>query len=283
MNRRSNNGGITVNKIVVTVIDRQAIFRVGVWHVLSQEPGFEVACYPPDDQTLALLQARPPDVLLLDADIPQFVGLRLAKSVSIHCPLTRVIMLTNNVDDNQLFEIAKTGAADCLDRGATAAELARAVRQAYAGELPLKESILARPRVAERVLKQFNELDARVSDHISAPLTRTEREILQYIADGNSNKRIALILNNHEQTIKNHVSNILRKLHANDRAHAVVLAMRYGWISTQRLPDQSDRLPVQTTGDSWRPSPENTTTEKSDTAEFSTRPVTPDPVSAGRP
>ncbi len=70
---------------------------------------------------------------------------------------------------------------------------------------------------------------------IVAPLTSRETQVLNYIADGNSNKQIASILQISEQTIKNHVSNILRKLNANDRAHAVVLAIRHGWISAEEL------------------------------------------------
>ncbi len=72
-------------------------------------------------------------------------------------------------------------------------------------------------------------------DTIVVRLTSRETQILNYVASGNSNKQIAHILQISEQTIKNHVSNILRKLNANDRAHAVVIAIRYGWISAEEL------------------------------------------------
>ena len=72
-------------------------------------------------------------------------------------------------------------------------------------------------------------------ESVAVPLTSRETQILNYIAAGNSNKQIANILQISEQTIKNHFSNILRKLNANDRAHAVVLAIRYGWISAEEL------------------------------------------------
>ena len=71
---------------------------------------------------------------------------------------------------------------------------------------------------------------------VAAPLTVRETQILNYVADGNTNKQIANILQISEQTIKNHVSAILRKLNANDRAHAVVLAIRHGWISAEEKP-----------------------------------------------
>jgi DNA-binding NarL/FixJ family response regulator len=71
---------------------------------------------------------------------------------------------------------------------------------------------------------------------VAAPLTDRETQILNYIVDGNTNKQIARILEISEQTIKNHVSAILRKLNANDRAHAVVIAIRHGWISVEEEP-----------------------------------------------
>jgi len=91
---------------------------------------------------------------------------------------------------------------------------------------------LTRPNIAQQVLKQFEDLSIinQEVENVVAVLTRREQQILQYIADGNTNKQIAKTLNISEQTIKNHVSAILRKLNANDRAHAVVLAIRNGLI-----------------------------------------------------
>ncbi len=89
--------------------------------------------------------------------------------------------------------------------------------------------------IARHVLSQFERM-GRTMEAVAAPLTSRETQILNHIAEGNSNKRIALILGISEQTIKNHVSAILRKLNANDRAHAVVLAIRHGWISVEEKP-----------------------------------------------
>jgi DNA-binding NarL/FixJ family response regulator len=118
-----------------------------------------------------------------------------------------------------------------LNKKATAEELVSTIRRARNGEYPINES-LTRPTVAKHVLKQFQDIASigKVMEAVAAPLTQRETQILNYIAQGNSNKQIAYILNISEQTIKNHVSSILRKLNANDRAHAVALAMRNGWI-----------------------------------------------------
>jgi len=227
-----------VDKIVVTIVDKQALFRIGVCHALSQQPDFEVFDSAPNENPIALIEANPPDALLLDIDYPSLRGLELARKIALHCPTTKVIILTSSPDDKQLFEIIKVGAVDYLDKSITAEELTKSIRQVARGEYPINDSVLARPRLAEHVLKQFQSThnsNGKTMDTIVAHLTSRETQILNYIANGNSNKQIARILQISEQTIKNHVSNILRKLNANDRARAVVLAIRYGWISAEEL------------------------------------------------
>jgi two-component system response regulator DegU len=227
-----------VDKIIVAIVDKQALFRVGVRHALSQQSDFEVFDSAPNENPMALIEANSPDVLLLDIDYPSLKGLDLARRTALHCPTIKVIMLTSNPDDRQLFEIIKAGAIAFLDKSITAEELTTTVRRIAHGEYPINDSVLARPKVAEHVLRQFQSMrssNGKIIEPIVAPLTSRETQILSYIADGNSNKQIANILQISEQTIKNHVSNILRKLNANDRAHAVFLAICHGWISTEEL------------------------------------------------
>ncbi|MBA7506639.1 Transcriptional regulatory protein DegU [subsurface metagenome] len=224
-----------MDKIVVMMVDKQALFRIGVRHTLSQQPDFEVFDSAPNGNAMALIEANSPDVLLLDIDYPSLRGLDLARKIAPRCP-TKVIMLTSNPDDKQLFEIIKTRAVAYLDKSITAEELTKTIRQVSCGEYPINDSVLARPKVAEHVLRQFQSMHSNNGkETIVAPLTSRQTQILNYIADGNSNKQIAYILQTSEQTIKNHVSNILRKLNANDRAHAVVLAIRHGWILAEEL------------------------------------------------
>ncbi len=227
-----------MDKIVVVIVDKQALFRVGVCHALSQQPDLEVFDSDPNDDPMALIEAKSPDVLLLDIDYPSFRGLNLARKIALHCPTTKLIMLTYKPDDKQLFEIIKTGAEAYIDKSINAEELIKTIRQVSSGEQLINDSVLAKPEVAKHVLEQFHSLhsgDGKTMESIIAPLTSRETQILNYIANGNSNKQIAYILQISEQTIKNHVSNILRKLNANDRAHAVVLAIRHGWISAEEL------------------------------------------------
>jgi len=227
-----------MDKIAVMIIDKQPLFRLGACHSLAKQPDFEVYDSSPNQDPTPLLEANPPDVLLLDIDYPSLQGLDLARKIALCSPTAKIIMLTSNTDDKQLFETIKTGAVAYLNKSISADELAEAVRQVAHGEYLINESLLARPQVAEHVLKQFqsiHSINGKIMDNIVVSLTARETQILNYIADGNSNKQIASILQISEQTIKNHVSNILRKLNANDRAHAVFLAIRYGWISAEEL------------------------------------------------
>ncbi len=143
-----------------------------------------------------------------------------------------MVILSPNTSDEELFNVIRSSAVACLSKNATPSELINVVKRASRGEYPINESVMTRPVVARQVLREFQDMTS-LGDSIAVPLTQRERQILTFVADGNTNKQIAGILDISEQTIKNHVSAILRKLNANDRAHAVVLAIRRGWISLE--------------------------------------------------
>jgi len=224
------------------IVDKQALFRTGVCQALSEQSDFELFDCDPNWNPMELIEANSPDALLLDIDYPSLSGLDLARKIVLRFPSTRVIMLSSSPDDKQLFEVIKTGAVAYLSEDTTTEELVNTIRQASRGEYPINDSLIARPKVAEHVLRQFQDLVSmgKAMEAIAAPLTARETQILNYVAQGNSNKQIAHILQISEQTIKNHVSAILRKLNANDRAHAVVLAIRHGWISIEEEPSTTD-------------------------------------------
>jgi two-component system response regulator DegU len=221
-----------MNEITVMIIDKQAFFRSGVRQALSEQVGFRVLEGAPNDEAMDTIEAESPDVILLDINFPALSGLELGRKISRRYPNSKVIMLSPNSNDDELFEVIKTGAVAYLNKNTTIEELVSIIRRACLGEYPINDSLITRPTVAEHVLRQFRDIVSagKVMETVTAPLTYRETQILNYIAQGNSNKQIAHILEISEQTIKNHVSSILRKLNANDRAHAVALAMRNGWI-----------------------------------------------------
>jgi len=221
-----------VDKIKVVIIDEQSFFRAGVHQALSQQSDLEILDCTLNQDTLGLIEANLPDVALLGYDLATPRGLELSRKIARHYPNTKVIVLSPNPNDEELFEVIKTAAVACLNKNTTTEELAGTIRRACNGEYPINDSLITRPTVARHVLNQFQHM-RKTMEAVVAPLTYRETQILNYIADGNTNKQIAGILQISEQTIKNHVSAILRKLNANDRAHAVALAMRNGWISAE--------------------------------------------------
>jgi two-component system response regulator DegU len=233
-----------MRKIVIMIIDSQPFFRAGVRQALAQQNTLDILdileCEPGDEgrDAIAQITANSPDVVLLDIGYPSLRGLDLGKKIVRYFPATKVVMLSSNPDENdeELFEVIKTGAVAYLrSKNCTPTELIDAIKKASRGEYPINDAMNNRPKVAWRVLRQFQDIAAmgKTVEEITTPLTAKEIQILTHVAEGNSNKRIANILGISEQTIKNHVSAILRKLNANDRAHAVFLAIRNGWISTQ--------------------------------------------------
>jgi two-component system response regulator DegU len=223
-----------MDKVTVMIIDEQELFRTGVRRVLSQYDDFEVLDCAPSDDTLRLIETTMPNIALLGCRLSAHNGLDLGKRIARYFPNTRVIVLSPDPDDEDLFEVIKTSAVACLNKNASADELLTTIRQASRGEYPINEAVMTRPAVAQRVLRQFEEIasmGSKAAETLVAPITKRETQILSYVANGNTNKQIASSLQISEQTIKNHVSAILRKLNANDRAHAVVVAIRHGWIS----------------------------------------------------
>jgi len=251
-----------MRKITVMIVDSQPFFQSWLRQALSQEDNLGeievLECDPGEDgkNGVAEIAASSPDVVLLDIRYPFLGGLELGKKIARTFPGTRVVVLSTNPeeDGDELFEVIKIGAVAYLrSKESSATELIETIRRASNGEYPINDSLISRPKVAERVLRQFQDMASMggtIKD-ITTTLTPKEVQILTHIAEGNPNKQIALFLGMREQTIKNHVSAILRKLNANDRAHAVILAVRKGLISIQPDHDENHRpekVPLQPTG-----------------------------------
>ncbi|OGN98099.1 MAG: hypothetical protein A2Y89_07340 [Chloroflexi bacterium RBG_13_51_18] len=220
------------NKIQIFIISQQSLFLQALEHTFSEtEDIVIVGTTGINNDVLKAMDNLPPDVALLDLDGPSESGLELAKKIKQRSPNIGVIILTSNSDDNQLFLALKAQAVAYLSKEVTGAQLAEIIRRVAKGEHPINESLTNRPRVAEHVLQQFQELSSRTeAEAFISPLTPREIEILEYIAQGYLNKQIAAELGISEQTIKNHVTSILRKLNANARTEAVVVAIKQGLI-----------------------------------------------------
>jgi len=222
-----------MNTIQVFIISQQFLFRQGIEHALSGVEDIEIAGVAEiSDELLSTTDTLPPDVVLIDIAGSPESGLTLARRIKRRSPNIAVIILSPNPNDAQLFQVLKAQAAAYLNKEIRADELVDVIKRVARGEHPINESLTSRPKVAEQVLHQFQELSWRDEvEAFIAPLTARETEILNYMARGYLNKQIAIELGISEQTIKNHVTSILRKLNANARTEAVVVAIKQGLIS----------------------------------------------------
>ncbi len=221
------------NKIRVFIVSQQSLFQQGIEYSLSSIEDIEISgAAEVNDEVLSTMDNLPPDVAIVDIAAPSDSGLTLVRNIKKRLPNIGVIVLNSNPNDTQLFQALKAQAAAYLNKEITADQLVDTIRRVARGEHPINESLTTRPKVAEQVLSQFQELSWRSeAANLLSPLTPRETEILNYIAQGYLNKQIALKLGISEQTIKNHVTSILRKLNANARTEAVVVAIKQGIIS----------------------------------------------------
>ena len=220
------------NKIQIFIISQQSLFLQALENTFSDTDDIVVlGTTGINNDVLKAIDNLPPDVALLDLDGPSENGLDLARKIKQRSPNIGVIILTSNPDDNQLFLALKAQAVAYLSKEVTEQQLIETIRRVAKGEHPINESLTNRPKLAEHVLQQFQELSSRTeAEAFISPLTPREIEILEYIAQGFLNKQIAAELGISEQTIKNHVTSILRKLNANARTEAVVVAIKQGLI-----------------------------------------------------
>ena len=222
-----------MDKIQVIIISQQSLFRQGIEQALAGVDDIEVTDKAEvNDGVLDQIVTVPPDVALLDIDASGDAGLKLARRIKQRLPNVGVVILTSNPDDAQLFQALKAQAVAYVSKEVNPDDLVNTIRRVAHGEHPINENLTSRPRLAEQVLQQFQELTWRSeAEGFISPLTPREKEILNYIAQGLLNKQIAAQLGISEQTIKNHVTSILRKLNANARTEAVVVAIKQGLIS----------------------------------------------------
>jgi DNA-binding NarL/FixJ family response regulator len=210
--------------IRVLIVDDHAVVREGLRTFLELQDGLEVVGEAADgEEALAQSQALAPDVILMDLVMPKLDGVGAMRELRARAPDRRVIVLTSFLDDERLLPAIQAGAAGYLLKDVEPAELARAIRSAHAGEAILD------PTVAARLVRAIAD-GSRSPLEVPERLTRREREVLELIARGQSNKRIAFELGIAEKTVKTHVGHVLAKLGVSDRTQAALLAVEQGLV-----------------------------------------------------
>ena len=219
-------------KTKVFTFSQQPLFQAGIRDALSKMGDVQIIGQAKVTDKALVIEVMPPDVVILDIDAPSDSGLGLAHRLKQLIPNVGVITLTSFPSDDQLFQALEVQVAAYLSKEISGDQLANIVRRVVRGENPIHESLSNQPKVAGRILRQFQELSGKTEvETLVSTLTARETEILNLIAQGYSNKQIAIELNISEQTTKNHVASILLKLNANARTQAVVIAVQKGLIS----------------------------------------------------
>ncbi len=209
-------------KIRVLVADDHAVVRQGLRTFLELQDDVEVVADVADGaRALDAVAEHEPDVVLMDLVLPVVDGVEAIRRIAAERPATRVIALTSFLDDDKLFPAVRAGAAGYLLKDVEPQELVRAIRAVHAGEA------LLHPAVAARLME---EVAGSGAHDARDPLTPREREVVDLIARGLSNKRIAVELGISQKTVKAHVSNILTKLDLSDRTQVAMHAVRERWV-----------------------------------------------------
>jgi DNA-binding NarL/FixJ family response regulator len=219
--------------IRIVLADASRLTTLGITQVLEKEADMEILAVVTDgEEAVAKTIELEPDVLIIEVDLPQLSGIKATQKVRRELPHVAVVILTALEEEQTLFDAIRAGAAAYLHKDCDPKELVESIRKVRSGQFIINEKIFAKPAVATKVLAEFRELSVYGpgSSHVFAPLSPREVQILDNIAQGMTNKEVAYTLAISEQTVKNHMSSILRKLSVNDRTQAVVYAMRQGWI-----------------------------------------------------
>jgi len=223
--------------IRVAVVDDQRLFTKGVSGLVDMLPGVEVVGVAFDgEEAVALCREQEPDVVLMDISMPKRDGISATREIRDLLPQTAVIILTGHEEDEHVFEGIKAGAQGYLLKDSELEDLSRAIRTVHAGD-----TIIA-PDLAQKMLNAFESGGPRGS-RLAPPLTERELGVIRALAQGMSDRQIANSLGISEKTVRNHTSNIYRKLHIFDRTQAVIYAVREGVIDVEELEYRPPREP----------------------------------------
>jgi DNA-binding NarL/FixJ family response regulator len=214
--------------IRVLLVDDHTLFRKGIANLLRPDLGFEVVGEASNGQE-GLEKARElmPDVILMDISMPNGDGLEATRRIKQVIPYVRIVILTVSDEDQKLFEAIRSGAQGYLLKRIEPKALFDTIRGAIQGEAPISRTM------ATKLLAEFARQSGRTTrpEPPHAALTERENEVLGLIALGRTNKEIAVALAIAENTVKNHLKNILEKLHLENRVQAATYALREGLVT----------------------------------------------------
>jgi DNA-binding NarL/FixJ family response regulator len=217
----------------ILLADDHALFRSGIASLLSQQDDFEVVGEAQNGaEAFEKAKELMPDIILMDVYMPGGDGLEATRRIKEALPYVPIIILTVSEEDQALFEAIKSGAQGYLLKKIEPRELFEMIRGVSRGDAPISRATAA--KILGEFARHGEQASLEQSAHPEDKLTRREREVLELLTGGVTNKEIANTLCISENTVKNHLRNILDKLHLENRVQAVAFALREGLISPSK-------------------------------------------------
>ncbi len=214
--------------IRVLIVDDSPLFRRGIFVVLSTEEQIDVIAEAENgEEAIAKAAELAPDVVVMDVRMPRVNGIDAARDIHEASPATKIIMLTVSDEDEDLYEAIKAGTNSYLLKEVSVEEIPEAIRAVVQGQS------LISPSMASKLLSEYTSLAKRADEQRGsrkAPLTNRELEVLALVARAESNREIGEQLYISENTVRNHVRNILEKLQLHSKMEAVLYAVRNGLL-----------------------------------------------------
>lgn len=208
-----------MTEIKVLLADDHTLIRDGIRKILSLEPGFRVVGEAGSGYEVVRLAGElSPDVILMDINMPGMNGIEASQQIKKAYPEIEIIALTIHGDEEYVYELVKAGISGYLLKDISADELVSTIRRVFSGESVFN------PAIARKLLGEFRRL---TGGDVELPrLSRRELEVLEHVVRGENNKEIAEKLFISEKTVKNHLTNIFRKINVKDRTQAVLYSVK---------------------------------------------------------
>jgi DNA-binding NarL/FixJ family response regulator len=222
-----------MEEITIVVVDDHALFRQGVVDTLSLEPGFKIIAQTGDgEEALMLIRSLHPNIAVMDINLPGMNGQQITHQVVQDKLSTRIVLLTAYDDHEQIIHAAWAGAAAYCAKDIEPLRLVQTIREVIKGKFVIENQVFNKKELDGWLKGEMETVPQLYSEPGNPfhPLSDREAEVLAYVVKGMSNKEIASSLGISHQTVKNHVTSILRKFGVEDRTQAVVFALKRGWV-----------------------------------------------------
>lgn len=223
-----------MSEIKILIVDDHPMFRQGLRDVLETDARMKVTGQAADGEVaIQLAQYLNPDVILMDINLPTINGLQVSRQIKSQLPQTKIIVLTGYDDAEQVFHALRAGASAYCPKDITPEALLDTIFEVFAGRYIVDGKKMSYEEVIYWIEQKVGgglTPVSHASDELFVPLSPREMEILEHVTRGLSNKEIAYKLNISHQTVKNHMTAILRKLRVEDRTQAAVYALSRGWV-----------------------------------------------------